>query len=420
MWLGTSKNCCNPLHLKMQYILFISYDGLTDALGQSQVLAYLSNLTRPDRRIVILAFEKETNYEKNFGYVNAIVERAGLEWVKLRYHKKPPVLSTVADIRAGIKEAKSLHKKYRFNAVHCRGHIAGIIGLKLKNTQLIFDMRAWWADEKQDSGHWDRPVYKPIYNYFKRLEKRLFAEAAYNISLTYAGKKEILAKGFSTEEKIGVIPTCVNLSVFKPFSAAVREQKRKDLGIPASEKVLIYSGSIGGNYDTDRMVKIFSAFLKVHPSAYILILSKDAAPVSFTETLKRSGIKNYVVRNVPYREVSEHLQAGDAGMIFYKPAYSNIGRSPTKLAEYWASGIPVLSFKDIGDLKWLFEKYPFGGVLCNEDLSDLEEQIKKIPFGHSAETRQAALEYFGLEKGVVFYNDVYERMKIAASETQGS
>jgi glycosyltransferase involved in cell wall biosynthesis len=404
--------------MKPQNILFISYDGLTDALGQSQILAYLSNLTRPDRKIFILAFEKAENYEKNFQYVNEIVKKANIEWVKLWYHKKPPILSTINDVRQGIKTAKALHEKHCFDVVHCRGHIPGIIGLRLKDAKLIFDMRAWWADEKRDSGHWDKPVYKPVYSYFKSLEKRLFQRADYNISLTYAGKKEILDKKLSEEERIGVIPTCVNLSVFKPFDPAIKEKMRRQLGIPLQSKVLIYSGSIGGNYDMARMVEIFTAFLQVYPDAWILILSKDAVSDAFLSKLNGAGIKNYIIKNIPYREVSDHLQAGDVGMIFYKPAYSNIGRSPTKLAEYWAAGVPVISFRDIGDLQWLFQKYPLGGVLCKEDLSDVKEQIAGLQFGHHEELRQNAIEYFGLPRGVAFYNKVYEDLRTAGRVTK--
>lgn len=394
---------------KLQTILFISYDGLTDALGQSQILSYLLHLTRPDRKIFIMAFEKKENYDRDFHHVDAIVKKAGIEWVKLWYHKKPPILSTIGDVRRGIKMAKALHNQYHFDIVHCRGHISGLIGLRVKGAKMIFDMRAWWADEKKDSGYWDSLIYKPIYRYFKVLEKKLFQKADYNISLTYAGKKEILAKRFSTESKIGVIPTCVNLSLFKSFDPLIRVRMRELLAIPQQSKVLIYSGGIGGNYDMPRMVKIFESFIAVYSEAFILILSKDAVPEDFLKLLQQNGIKKYLIKNVAHREVSDHLQAGDAGVVFYKPAYSNIGRSPTKLAEYWASGIPVISFKNIGDLEMLFERYPLGGVLCKEDMSDLTEKITELQFGHPRELRKAALEYFDSQRGVQFYDNVYKR-----------
>lgn len=225
-----------------------------------------------------------------------------------------------------------------------------------------------------------------------------------------AGKNEIVARNLSPGDKVGVVPTCVNLSIFKPFDESVKKRMREKLGIPYSAKVLIYSGSVGGNYDVDRMIKIFAGFLSVYPSSHILILSKDEMPPEFFPALEKAGIKNVIVKNVTYREVSDYLQTGDVGMIFYKPAYSNIGRSPTKLAEYWASGIPVISFKNIGDLEFLFEKYPLGGVLCNEDLSNVPEKVKELKLGYPEQLRNDAIEYFSLDKGIQFYESVYKRL----------
>ena len=43
-------------------ILFISYDGMTDPLGQSQVIPYLSNLTKFGYTFTILSCDKADKY----------------------------------------------------------------------------------------------------------------------------------------------------------------------------------------------------------------------------------------------------------------------------------------------------------------------------------------------------------------------
>jgi hypothetical protein len=43
----------------MKNILFISYDGMTDPLGQSQVIPYLSGLAEYGYRFTILTSEKK-------------------------------------------------------------------------------------------------------------------------------------------------------------------------------------------------------------------------------------------------------------------------------------------------------------------------------------------------------------------------
>ena len=40
-------------------VLYISYDGMTDPLGQSQVLPYLEGLAKKNYAITLISFEKE-------------------------------------------------------------------------------------------------------------------------------------------------------------------------------------------------------------------------------------------------------------------------------------------------------------------------------------------------------------------------
>jgi len=49
----------------MKNVLYISYDGMTDPLGQSQVLPYLVNLSASGYNFTILSCEKKKKYKKN-------------------------------------------------------------------------------------------------------------------------------------------------------------------------------------------------------------------------------------------------------------------------------------------------------------------------------------------------------------------
>ena len=45
-------------------VLYLSYDGLTDPLGQSQVLPYIIGLGAKGFEFIIISFEKAQNYQK--------------------------------------------------------------------------------------------------------------------------------------------------------------------------------------------------------------------------------------------------------------------------------------------------------------------------------------------------------------------
>ncbi len=393
----------------MKKVLYITYDGLTDALGQSQVLSYLTRLASPEINISIISFEKMEKFEVGKKDIELQLEEKNIEWKPLKYTKNPPIFSTFSDIQKGKRTADHLYKQQPFSIVHCRGYISAIIGIYLKRkygVKFIFDMRGWWADEKLESGFWSKPIYRPVYRYFKKLEKVFFGKADFVVSLTEAGKKEIIKQRLAQEEKVGVIPTCVDFSLFKPFNEPTRLKIRDELCISPTSKVLLYSGSLGGNYDINYIIKIFDSFSKQFQEAHLMILTKDILSKSEMETLSTN--RKISITNSPFKKVSDYLMAGDVGLIIYKPSFSVIGRSPTKLGEYWATGLPVISFKGIGDLEELYNKYESGGVLLSPDLSKIDSEIKSLQFVPKEQLRQSAKLYFDVNRGVSFYKNVYE------------
>ncbi|GAA4728147.1 glycosyltransferase [Flavisolibacter ginsenosidimutans] len=394
-------------------ILYISYDGLTDPLGQSQILAYLKRLASLNNRIVIVSFEKPGLFEQGKDAIQKIITEHGLTWIPLPYTKNPPVLSTLADVYKCYNLCRRLHHQYRFHIVHCRGYIAAIVGQKMQKRfglKFIFDMRGWWPDEKLESGFWNKPVYKPVYRYFKQLEKRFFHACNYAVSLTYKGKETIVGTGLANEDKVGVIPTCVDFEIFKERTDAGTKELRAKLGVKPGEKVFVYSGSLGGNYDPEILIKVFKAYQNIHAAAYLLILSKDKIDESLQSRFSDAGINRIAIYNAPFTEVTNYLRAGDVGFIYYKMSFSTIGRSPTKMGEYWASGLPVVALKGIGDLDYILDKYPGGGVLLSEEKKEWEKEIRAMNPNGLAPLRQYALEYFHVEKGVAFYQNVYEQL----------
>ena len=54
-------------------VLYISYDGLTDPLGQSQILPYVTELSRQGFSFVLLSCEKIDAYNKNKGLIEKLL-----------------------------------------------------------------------------------------------------------------------------------------------------------------------------------------------------------------------------------------------------------------------------------------------------------------------------------------------------------
>src|SRR5215212_9812755 len=116
----------------MKRVLYITYDGLTDPLGQSQILPYLKGLSRYGYEFTILSFEKKERLGKEREIIERLTGESNIRWIPIRFSSRPPLLSKFYDALRMRKKAVELQKKYAFDMVHCRSYIAADVGLFLK------------------------------------------------------------------------------------------------------------------------------------------------------------------------------------------------------------------------------------------------------------------------------------------------
>lgn len=395
-------------------VLYISYDGLTDPLGQSQVLPYLVELNKLGHSIDILSVEKKENFQKREHIIREIVQQADITWHFISYTKKPPVISTIYDVRRLKKKANDLYQKNQYNLVHCRSYIASLVGLYLKQkypVKFIFDMRGFWADERVDGGLWNlrNPVFKSVYQYFKKKEKEFLRNADYTISLTHNAKEEIENWKLPNSSSIEVIPCCVDTNL---FTSPERVPQTSDTPFTIS-----YLGSIGTWYMLEEMLQFFKRLLHSKPEAKFLFITTEN-PSFILEGAQNLGIpsSHFIIQKAERKEVPVLLSQSDISIFFIKPLYSKKASSATKMGEILAMGIPMIANKNVGDHHFLFEKYTCGVSIdlkseLEKDLQEYDKAIREIDhlLKIPKETlREVALDYFSLEKGVKLYHSVYQ------------
>ena len=66
-------------------VLYLSYDGMTDPLGQSQVIPYLQGLSNAGYSFTLVSFEKAERFEKNRTAIAALLKQSNIDWVPLPY-----------------------------------------------------------------------------------------------------------------------------------------------------------------------------------------------------------------------------------------------------------------------------------------------------------------------------------------------
>ena len=392
---------------------------MSDPLGQSQVIPYLRGLTKQGYRFTIISFEKPERFKEGKEQLQTLLSDSGIHWVPLTYHKQPPVLSTLYDIYALRKKAYKLHRKEDFQIVHCRSYIPALIGMAMKQafgSKFIFDMRGFWADERVEGGLWNlkNPVYKIIYQYFKRKEKQLLSMADYTITLTHKAKDIIHRwEGIKNQPiPIQVIPCCVDMELFDPSKVdeSAKKALRKKLNIPPDAFVLSYLGSLGTWYMVEDMLRFYKTLQQSRANAYFLFVTKDA-PEEIRQLCTKHAIDTdrVVVTPAARQEVPLYLSLSSWSIFFIKPVFSKQASSATKMGEIMSMGIPFITNRGIGDNNTLMEEAKIGILTTLGEYSEAVEAMKNFRFP-AEKIRTVAIEHFSLQKGVAAYSKVYQRL----------
>lgn len=402
---------------EVKSILFISYDGMTDPLGQSQVLPYLKGLSAAGYKVNLISCEKKERFSQFHTTIQVICDEANINWRPINYTKKPPLFSTIWDIRQITKKAKEIYETQPFQLVHCRSYIAALVGFKLKNKfgiKLLFDMRGFWADERVDGNIWNlkNPIYRLIYNYFKRKERHFLEHSDHIISLTQNGKNELLSWGLKnvSENKITVIPCCVDLELFnkRNLNSDIIQQKKIELNFQESDYIVGYVGSIGTWYMLPEMLDYFKAVKRNKPTAKFLFVTGEAPHLIHKHALeKKIQLKDIIVTSCQHKEVPYYISLFNESVFFIRPSYSKKASSPTKQGEIMAMGIPLVCNAGVGDTDIIVERYQSGSIVRSFTTQSYQEIAQtKIPFDQVT-TQNGALEFFSLNEGVEKYKMVY-------------
>jgi glycosyltransferase involved in cell wall biosynthesis len=406
----------------MPKILFISYDGMTDPLGQSQVIPYLKGLSQSGYEFTILSCEKPRNFFLHKNQVKELLALANIQWVPLRYHKKPPVISTIFDVLQLKQKAFELHKNKGFDMVHTRPGIPALIGLELKRKfgiKFLNDIREFYADSRIEGDIWNEKniFYRRIYRYFKQKEKDAVERNDGVVCLTFAAEKIIRQwPNFKNGLPLQVIPCSVDLKLFDPekIDTSLKEDFKNQWKIHNDDFIISYLGSIGSWYLLEEMMQFFKVISAKIPNAKFLFISPSCKNEILLKA-KNAGLteEKLLIQKAKRNEVPALLSLSRISVFFIKPCYSKQSSSPTKHAEIMAMGIPVISNDGVGDVAQIIENTKSGLVL---------KELKKEEFERVANTitenfifdkdriRQSGAEYYDLEKAIQKYKIIYDQL----------
>jgi glycosyltransferase involved in cell wall biosynthesis len=387
----------------MTNVLYLSYTGMLEPLGRSQVINYLIKLG-PDYRFTLISFEKPENL-KNASEMASLREellRFNIHWIPLRYHHRPRLLASGWDMGQFFFVALWQVFFQRARLIHARGYIASFVALavsRLSRRSFIFDMRAFWPEELIAAKRLRRGSL--VHRVIKGLESRCLDHAAGVISLTQAAVDHM--KVTRPDQYFTVIPTCADLDRFTNTEDYPQPPVIGCLGTVTS-----------GWFRLSWLAGFFQAVAAENPHARFEVLTRNDPP-QVRAALVGKGLPQQAltIGAVTANEVAPALNKHSASAMFFTSGIAKMASCPTRMGEVLGCGRPVVANEGVGDVAEMIRAFNVGVIVESDSPEDMSTAAKALLLllqdnELPSRCRAAAEHYFSLEAGGKRYRQVYQ------------
>jgi glycosyltransferase involved in cell wall biosynthesis len=299
----------------------------------------------------------------------------------------------------------------RTDVFHCRSYfgaffpcVADILG----GVPYVFDTRGYWVDEKIEAGRWFQDAASLAIA--RRVERELYERASGIVTLTELAAEDVRNGRFGrrhSRHRSICIPTCVDYTKFTMDRGPAPHDFLNDGPIVA------YVGSLNPSYEYRKSLRLAALILnRIPQSRFLALTSQVLEMISLADEFAIPANRR-LITTVAHDQIHLWLPWVDFGLtLLVKPNVAKRASMPTKLAEFFATGVAPISHGANSEVTdWV--KRPGSGMVL-EDLSDdsLERAVAFVARGLPdadilMRARLAAEKHFSLESGVQRYDTLF-------------
>ena len=390
-------------------ITYLSYTGMLEPLGRSQVIPYI-NILGGMGKVHLISFEKNKVPDLVRFDIESEFKSNNFSWTTKVYHKTPRFMATLVDLLVMIGSLLKDRPKKRIHYVHCRGYVtsiaAFIYSICCSRVRYIFDMRAFWPDEMVTSNTLKKNSL--MYWLLKKLERILIIRSHATIVLTWAAHDYLLSEYKGASGKVFVVPTCVNHDNFNIATTGVNSKTLEGVTIGAIGTVC------NSWFLMDRFCDFALLFQKALPESKIKVITQDKA-VEVEKALLDKGIdkESISIYSSSSQGMPGEIKKFHALIMFFAPGFSKLGSAPTRFGEALASGVPCVVNTGVGDMANIVNREKTGVVIgdlfdrielhekCQELLKLIDSEVKDRCYS-------ASKKYFSLDIAKKAYGEIYD------------
>ena len=418
----------SPRHNSPERGLFVSYDGLLEPLGQSQVLPYVISLADSGVGMHVISFEKKTDLADVVSRkrLDKQLQSHGVTWTRLTYHPRPRLVSTLFDLVLGTWVCVREARQRRARIVHARSYVPALMALTVKwlsGARFLFDMRGFWPEERVELGIF--PPKGVLFRLSKWMESLFFRHADHLVVLSQRAKEVLEASPHWQEHprEIAVIPCCVDQNRFSANEPNVELAERHGL---IDKFVVGNIGAINRRYLLPEMFR-FAARLKEHlpQLRFVYLTRQDPTPLFRVAQQEGLAPSDLVAVGATPDEVPDWLSLFKLGIFFLQPSYAAQASCFTKLGEFLAAGVPVVTNSGVGDVEQILVREHAGVVVSDFSATGMTSAAARAfdfvskQVAQDEACRRAADLHFSLDKGCASYLDVYQSLLTERGRPEG-
>jgi glycogen synthase len=240
---------------------------------------------------------------------------------------------------------------------------------------VVYEVRALWEDAAVDHGTFHDGSFK--YGLSRFVETKLFKSVNALFAICEGLKKEMVSRGIP-DEKVTVIPNCVDTGVFYPMDCNLKIADRYGL------KDKIVYGFIGSFYHyegVDLLIDSFRNVLKKNRDIRLLLVGDGPERSALFEKAAKKGLLGKIIftGKVSHEDVTKYYSVIDFLIYPRKRIRLTELVTPLKPLEAMAMGKVVIG-SDVGGIKELITNSKDGFLFKAGDVDNLSILLTELAF----------------------------------------
>jgi glycosyltransferase involved in cell wall biosynthesis len=392
----------------MAKALYFTYDGLLDPLGQSQIVPYISAISAAGHSLTIVSYEKVECSKEQIKLMERKLQNIGVNWVRLEF--KSGKFWAIKRLISGVLLIRKLCSHIQPDFMHLRGLVPAVI-FQLSHSRVpsLYDFRGFALGEWVDIGKINQSSL--LYRILNGLDKKAVKSASGLVVLEQSAKRLLKETYDVPNVPFKVIRTCTDVK---------RYRKRENLDNNENSALrFVFLGGARFPYRPDLALRLIENLIKHDLDCHIDFIN-EGDHVFLEKIIDLTSISKDRVRilSCEHSEIPDVLATYDCGIVMVESSHWRRVCSPTKMGEYLAGGLPVLSLEGIDAIDELSERTTCVATVSHEELLGhfQEGRVKQVvsfirSMGVTQKCQILALDEFDLELAGKLYVELYSEME---------